>query len=114
MVSGEQSSVTARVPIANLPYWIKLRNALGSVRVLRSHRVLSLTRTEATVELTYVGELVQLQTALQQSDLVLVRTGMDAGGQDTWTLTIAGAVFPNADKAQGPAKNGATKKPGAE
>lgn len=115
VVSGAEATITATAPLINLPYWIKLRNAIRSVRALRAHRVVSLTRQQAKIQLTYVGQPEQLQTALQQSDLVLTKLGTDANGGDVWMLKIAGANVPEPKTAPEPTgtKEPAGRKPSA-
>jgi hypothetical protein len=59
------------VPIASLDDWLKVRERLGRVTVVSKVELMSLTHKEATVELQYFGDPVQLKQALGLNELAL-------------------------------------------
>ncbi|MSO88896.1 MAG: DUF2066 domain-containing protein [Rhodospirillaceae bacterium] len=72
--SSEQSVVVS-VAIGTLADWIDIRNRLaGIVPVRRSHLVY-LSKTEARLEILYLGDESQLRLAMAQRDLDLARDG---------------------------------------
>jgi hypothetical protein len=68
---GGEQTLTLTVPVSDLKDWTEIRGRLRSVSSLRKMSVLSLTRTGASVEITYAGDQRQLQLALGQRDLTL-------------------------------------------
>ena len=68
---GGEQTLTLTVPVNDLKDWTEIRGRLRSVSSLRNMSVLSLTRTAASVEITYAGDQRQLQLALAQRDLTL-------------------------------------------
>jgi hypothetical protein len=68
---GGEQTLTLTVPVTDLKDWTEIRGRLRSVSSLRKMSVLSLTRSAASVEITYAGDQRQLQLALAQRDLAL-------------------------------------------
>jgi hypothetical protein len=68
---GGEQTLTLSVPVTDLKDWTEIRGRLRSVSSLRKMSVLSLTRSAASVEITYAGDQRQLQLALAQRDLAL-------------------------------------------
>ena len=83
---GGEQTLTVSVPLTGLKDWTEIRRRLQSVSALRRMAVLSLSRGEAAVEITYAGDQRQLELALAQRDLTLARE--PAGG---WVLQRRGA-----------------------
>ncbi len=83
--SGEQT-LTVSVPLTGLKDWTEIRRRLQSVSSLRRMVVLSLSRGEAAVEISYAGDQRQLELALAQRDLTLALE--PTGG---WVLQRRGA-----------------------
>ncbi len=82
------SSLVAHVPIASLDEWLRVRRALNEVPLVRSAEVRMLARTQAVVELRYVGDESQLRLALAQRNVVLER----GEGEASWQLRLAGVT----------------------
>jgi len=74
-------TVTIKVPIASLADWVELRKRLASVPSVAKTEIVSLTREEAILTVTFPGDTEQLAAALSTRDLALVQDG------EAWTLT---------------------------
>ncbi|HXV23559.1 MAG TPA: DUF2066 domain-containing protein [Alphaproteobacteria bacterium] len=84
---GGQETLLLSVPLASLKDWIEIRRRLESVSSLRRMTVRSLSRSEASVEITYSGDQRQLQFALAQRELTLAPEPIQGG----WILQRRGA-----------------------
>lgn len=71
--TGAVQRLTVSVPIAGLPDLMEARRRLGGVRMVSRSDLIALTRTEATLALTYRGDVGALQQQLARNDLSLVR-----------------------------------------
>jgi len=84
--------VSARVPVQSLAHWVDVRRRLARLPIVKSVEVAALSRTDAQIVIEYFGDIVQLQGALGQMDLVLTeRDGF-------WTLSArqpASRTAPN-------------------
>ena len=69
--ASKQGTMTVEVPVTNLKQWVDIKKQLGGVPSLKSVRLISLTRTLAVLDVTFVGDLPQFQRALAQQDLSL-------------------------------------------
>ena len=78
----EESLLTAVVPLGGLDDWVHMRKQLARVASVQASDLLSLSRTEATVRLSYLGDEDQLILALAQRDVSLVR------GTVNWELRL--------------------------
>jgi hypothetical protein len=77
---GPQANLTAMVPISGLGDWVEVRDRLAQVPTVRKVDLLSLSRQEARIEITYSGTPDQLKSSLADADL-------DLGGSDpTWQV----------------------------
>ncbi len=65
----------ARVPIANLDAWLMVRRRLDQVASIKRAAVVFLSRSEAQIDVQYLGDLAQLKLALAQRDLILTEEG---------------------------------------
>ena len=83
---GGEQTLTVSVPLAGLKDWTEIRRRLQSVSSLRRMSILFLSRSQASVEITFAGDQRQLQLALAQRDLSLAA---DAAG--AWILQRRGA-----------------------
>jgi hypothetical protein len=63
------------VPIGKLEDWLKIRGRLDQVAFVSRADLVALTRTEAVVDIAFLGDPAQLTMALQQRDLVLTQEG---------------------------------------
>jgi hypothetical protein len=86
LTGGESGVAAVTVPITGLADWLRVQKKLKSVAVVRSIETVLMSLDEVRVNLHYVGAAQQLQTALGQSDLSLVRE------ENEWVLYPAGTV----------------------
>jgi hypothetical protein len=63
------------IPIGKLEDWLKIRGLLDQVAFVSRTNLVTLTRTEAVVNIGFLGDPAQLSLALQQRDLVLTQEG---------------------------------------
>jgi hypothetical protein len=83
---GGEQTMAVSVPLTGLKDWTEIRRRLQSVSSLRRMSILSLSRSLASIEITFAGDQRQLQLALAQRDLTLAA---DAAG--AWILQRRGA-----------------------
>ncbi|MEK9725340.1 MAG: DUF2066 domain-containing protein, partial [Rhodospirillaceae bacterium] len=88
LVHDGQGVSAVTVPISSLKDWLDVKRRLGNVSVVRRLDLVLLSLDEVRINLHYVGAPEQLQTALGQADLALVRE------DDEWVLYPAGVVPP--------------------
>lgn len=69
--ASKQSTMTIEVPISTLRQWVDIKKQLGGVPSLKSVQLVSLTRTLATLTITFLGDLPQFQRSLAQQELSL-------------------------------------------
>ena len=94
-------SVVIGVPLTGFEEWLDSRRRLGAVRLVRSERLLRLTRRRADIEVVYLGSINRLAQAFAQNNLVLSRTARPTGGPPQpagagraaaqWQLRLGGA-----------------------
>jgi Uncharacterized protein conserved in bacteria (DUF2066) len=84
--SDQPASLAVSVPITSLGEWVQVRDRLASVSVIRKIDLLSLSRQEARIEVTYVGSQDQLKSSLAEVNLDL------GGGDPIWQLQSSGAA----------------------
>lgn len=83
---GAQHRISVRVPVGGLADWLAIKSRLAGVAGVQESEVTMLSRAEARVEITFVGDEDQLTVAMAQNDLSL--TFEPVGG---WRLRLAGA-----------------------
>lgn len=84
--SNQAASMTVTVPISGLGEWIEMRRRLAAVPAVRKIELLSLSRREAKIAISYQGTPDQLKSSLAEADL-------DLGGSDpSWQLQPASAA----------------------
>lgn len=111
VLSGPESRLIVRVPISDLRHYLAVRQRLGTVLLLRGERLLRLSRRQADIELTYLGDIGRLTRALAQSDMALSREspgftatmsllglGVAVRPPD-WTLRLEGPVVDTPEAA---------------
>ena len=76
------------VPIGGLKDWLKVKGSLEKVSLVRRLEVILMSLDEIRINLHYVGAPEQLQIALGQADLALIRE------EDEWVLYPVGGVPP--------------------
>lgn len=86
LVGGEHGVAAVTVPIAGLADWLDVRKKLSAVAVVREVETVLMSLDEVRVNLHFVGDQTQLQTALGQSDLAMVRE------ENEWVLYPSGVV----------------------
>jgi hypothetical protein len=69
--AGKQSRMTIEVPISTLKQWVDIKKQLGGVPSLKSVQLVSLTRTLAVLDISFLGDVTQFQRSLAQQDLSL-------------------------------------------
>ena len=69
--ASKQSTMTVEVPIATLKQWVDIKKQLGGVPSLKSVRMVSLTRSLAILDISFLGDVPQFQRSLAQQDLSL-------------------------------------------
>ncbi len=69
--ASKQSTMTIEVPISTLRQWVDIKKQLGGVPSLKSVQLVSLTRSLAILDVTFLGDLPQFQRSLAQQDLAL-------------------------------------------
>jgi hypothetical protein len=84
--SDQQASLGVSVPIGSVGEWVRVRDRLASVPVIRKVDLLSLNRHEAKVQIKYVGSPERLRSSLAEVDL-----GLD-GTDPVWRLQLSGAT----------------------
>jgi hypothetical protein len=84
--SDQPASLAVTVPITSLGEWVQVRGRLASVSAIRKIDLLSLSRTEARIEVKYVGTPDQLKSSLAEVNLDL------GGGDPVWRIQTSGAA----------------------
>ncbi len=69
---GSESQLTAEVPIQSLAEWNEIRSRLQSLPQVRRIDIVYLTRSQARIDLTYLGDQATLTRVLEQRDLSLM------------------------------------------
>ena len=88
-------NLVADIALSELREWVDLRRRLRDIAFLQKTQLVMISRTQATVRLTYFGNPGQLRTALAQRDLVL------EPGAVNWVLRDARAPrIPTAQEVQ--------------
>ena len=81
---GSQRTILVFVPLEGLDDWLNVRRRLHGLAVIQQTGLNTLTRSEAQLEITFVGDEQRLSRALEQHDLFL------ALRQDSnWELLLA-------------------------
>ncbi|MBI3708653.1 MAG: DUF2066 domain-containing protein [Proteobacteria bacterium] len=84
-----EARLVASVELKDIGDWIAVRQRLAVVAEIRRYALLTLTRTEAIVELHFIGEASQLRLALAQRDLSLAP--LETTGEANWRLALGRA-----------------------
>jgi hypothetical protein len=69
--ASKQSRMTIEVPISTLKQWVDIKKQLGGVPSLKSVQLVTLTRTLAVLDISFLGDVMQFQRSLAQQDLSL-------------------------------------------
>ena len=95
-VSGSEQTVPVAVPIARLEDWIETRKRLASVQAVSRVDLLSLSRVEALVALTFRGDVERLRQVLARRDLGLAEAAprVNAGMTPAPTPALELRVLP--------------------
>lgn len=91
-----RDNLVADIALNELREWVEMRRRLRDIAFLQNTQLVMLSRTQATVRLTYFGNPGQLRTALAQRDLVLER------GAVNWILRDARAPVPQPASSEEP------------
>jgi hypothetical protein len=87
---GSEATITVAVDFQTLAEWVAIRQRLADLTMIRRSDVTSLTRSEAILELVYIGDENQLRSVLAQRDLELAPVTVADSGP-AWRLTLATA-----------------------
>ena len=89
----QQGRLTAVLPITGLDDWVRMRERLAALPVIRSVNLVTLSLQEATIELDYLGSIDQLKAGLADARLDLVRVDSPGSpqGPPGWRLARSGA-----------------------
>ncbi|MFI4986641.1 MAG: DUF2066 domain-containing protein [Alphaproteobacteria bacterium] len=71
----EAQEAVIAVPIASLDDWVKVRGRLDQVASVKQAMLVYLSRSDARIDVQYLGGLPQLKLALVQHDLLLTEEG---------------------------------------
>lgn len=100
--SGPSTKLRVVAPLSGLAYWIRLRDTMAKVRVVRDQRIVRLSPEEAEIELTYVGGLAALRSALNQSGIELTEgTPQENGEVGPSTVRLSGGRAGGDDTGAG-------------
>lgn len=110
--AGPLNKLTVRAPLQGLSYWVRLRESLGRLRLIRRQRILSLTPGMAVMEVSYAGRLDQLRAALQDQDIALVKAGIP-GQDEVWEMRLraGGAGSPRSARDENGDRRGDPRAP---
>lgn len=72
---GQEGTLAVAVPLRSIEDWVAVRDRLVGLAAVRRADLVALNRSEARLELRYVGDPAQLKLALAQRDLVLDESG---------------------------------------
>lgn len=95
---GVESVIEVRVPVAGLGDWVEIQKRLGNVPAVVAKDVLSISRQQVDLSMTYIGDQNQLALALQQNDLTLLLNELLV-----WELRLAGPVSGRVTTPSSPA-----------
>jgi hypothetical protein len=90
---GSQRSILVFVPLTGLDDWLTVRKRLDGVPVIQQATLNSLSRQEAQLEITFVGDEQRLSRVLEQRDLFLALRR-----DSNWELTRRDAPPPTASQ----------------
>jgi hypothetical protein len=99
----QQGSLTAALEITGLEDWVRVRERLAALPVIRKVGLVALSLQEATIEIEYLGSVDQLKASLAEAKLDLVRgepqgaspQGAAPQGPSVWRLARSGAPAPH-------------------
>lgn len=80
---GSGNELKAKIPITSLADWLDIKRRLAGIAFIRHSELVYLSRNEARLKVSYIGDERQLMTALVQNDLLLER------GPLSWTIRRA-------------------------
>lgn len=68
---GEENSLSVRIPFDGLKAWNAIRNKLKKISLVQKFKIVSITRSDAQLELYFLGDPQRLSLSLAQQDLQL-------------------------------------------
>jgi hypothetical protein len=88
---GSEAKLSVAVRFNDIAQWTAIRSRLADLTMVRKNDVVRLTRHEAILDLSYIGDPTQLRLALAQRDLDL--SPAPAGTQGVpWQLVLSSAA----------------------
>ena len=96
VASGPEQTVAVAVPVTRLEDWVEATKRLMGINALTRVDVVSLSRTEGVLNLSYRGDVERLRQALARKDLGLSPAAprYDAGGMQGVTPALEMRVLP--------------------
>lgn len=88
---GREEKLTVAVGYDDVKDWVNIQRRFGELTMIRRSDVVSLTKHEAIVDLTYIGDENQLRQALAQRDLELAPVTV-AGSPASWRISLVRAA----------------------
>ncbi len=88
---GREEKLTVAVGYDDVKDWVNIQRRFGELTLIRRSDVVSLTKHEAIVDLTYIGDENQLRQALAQRDLELAPVTV-AGSPASWRISLVRAA----------------------
>ena len=92
---GHEATLTVVVNYDDISQWVGIRRRLADLALIRRTDLMSLTRSQAVVDIVYIGDDSQLRLALAQRDLALVPVAPAAPSSDD-AAGAANAAAPGA------------------
>ncbi len=93
---GAESELTAMVSLTGLGDWLDIKRRLAGVAVIRANELVYLSRKQARVRITYIGDAGQLALALSQRDLALEQGAVE------WALRRSDTAAPQTAPSSAP------------
>lgn len=87
---GREEKLTVAVGYDDVKDWVAIQRRFAELTMIRRSDVVSVTRHEAIVDLTYIGDENQLRLALAQRDLELAPVTV-AGSSASWRISLVRA-----------------------
>jgi hypothetical protein len=87
---GREAKLTVTVAYGTIGDWVAIQKRLAELPHVRRTEIISLSRSEAVVDIAYLGDENQLRLALAQRDLELTAAPLAPSGIP-WRLSLGGA-----------------------
>ena len=85
---GREAKLTVLVTYGDIRDWVAIQRRLGEMTQVRGSEIVTLAKSEAVMNLSYIGDESQLRLAMAQRDLELTPATGTLAVAD-WRLTLA-------------------------